>query len=122
MHIQWRLESSKYKEVDGKKVYLHNEDYHYTIDEFKKFMNDSNDLSVNIVPELDFPAHALSITKIWKEFAVKKFGTNANGKRTLVDHIDITNPEILLNLLKKFWMIIQMKEKFLIKTLEQQYI
>ncbi|WP_322960269.1 family 20 glycosylhydrolase [Mycoplasmopsis cynos] len=89
----WRLESSKYKEVDGKKVYLHNEDYHYTIDEFKKFMNDSNDLSVNIVPELDFPAHALSITKIWKEFAVKKFGTNANGKRTLVDHIDITNPE-----------------------------
>ncbi|UWV93699.1 beta-N-acetylhexosaminidase [Mycoplasmopsis cynos] len=67
----WRLESSKYKEVDGKKVYLHNEDYHYTIDEFKKFMNDSNDLSVNIVPELDFPAHALSITKIWKEFAVK---------------------------------------------------
>ncbi|UWV77850.1 family 20 glycosylhydrolase [Mycoplasmopsis cynos] len=89
----WRLESSKYKEVDGKKVYLHNEDYHYTIDEFKKFMNDSNDLSVNIVPELDFPAHALSITKIWKEFAVKKFGTNANGKRTLVDHIDITNPD-----------------------------
>ncbi|UWV92556.1 family 20 glycosylhydrolase [Mycoplasmopsis cynos] len=122
MHIHiWRLESSKYKEVDGKKVYLHNEDYHYTIDEFKKFMNDSNDLSVNIVPELDFPAHALSITKIWKEFAVKKFGTNANGKRTLVDHIDITNPD-LLNLLKKFWMIIQMKEKFLIKTLEQQYI
>ncbi|MCU9936641.1 family 20 glycosylhydrolase [Mycoplasmopsis cynos] len=36
-------------------------------------MNYTREYGVNIVPELDFPAHALSITKIWKEFAIKQF-------------------------------------------------
>ncbi|WP_322960780.1 glycoside hydrolase family 20 protein [Mycoplasmopsis cynos] len=88
----WRLESSKYKEINGKKHYLHNEDYHYTKKEFKEFMNYAHEYGVNIVPELDFPSHALSITKIWKEFAIKQFNNNTRYgslNKPLTDHIDI---------------------------------
>ncbi|WP_322959246.1 family 20 glycosylhydrolase [Mycoplasmopsis cynos] len=88
----WRLESSKYKEINGKKHYLHNEDYHYTKKEFKEFMNYAHEYGVNIVPELDFPAHALSITKIWKEFAIKQFNDKSQYgslHKPLTDHIDI---------------------------------
>ena len=41
---------------------LTSKDYYYTKDEFKEFMAYSRALGVDIIPELDVPAHALSIT------------------------------------------------------------
>ena len=41
---------------------LTSKDYYYTKEEFKEFMAYSRALGVDIIPELDVPAHALSIT------------------------------------------------------------
>ena len=83
----YRLEYSK----DG----LTSKDYYYTKDEFKEFMAYSRALGVDIIPELDVPAHALSITNYIKntlnrpDLVLNKKG----GNRPWFDHVDISKQD-----------------------------
>ena len=83
----FRLEYSQ----DG----LTSKDYYYTKEEFKSFMQDARALGVDIIPEIDVPAHALSITHYIKytlkrpDLVLEKKG----GNRPWFDHVDISNPE-----------------------------
>ena len=83
----YRLEYSK----DG----LTSEDYYYTKAEFKDFMAYSRALGVDIIPELDVPAHALSITNYIKntlnrpDLVLNKKG----GNRPWFDHVDISKQD-----------------------------
>ncbi|ADE19697.1 family 20 glycosylhydrolase [Mycoplasma crocodyli] len=93
----WRLESTV-KNNEGKTVTA--DDFYYTKEQFVEFINYSRELGIEIVPELDVPAHALSVTKIFKEFALMEFGGHGGGRRPLIDHIDIRKPEAI-TLIKK---------------------
>ena len=65
-------------------------DYFITKDEMRTFIQSQRAMGMNIVPEIDLPAHATSFTKIWPELMVQG---GAKGNRPLVDHFDITKPE-----------------------------
>lgn len=85
----FRLESSK----EG----LTSKDYFYTKQEFKSFIDDSRALGVNITPEIDVPAHALSVTNYIKntlgrdDLVLHKLG----GQRPWFDHVDISKQEAI---------------------------
>ncbi|OUP40459.1 discoidin domain-containing protein [Pseudoflavonifractor sp. An187] len=74
---------------------LTSKDYYYTKAEFKDFMAYSRALSVDIIPELDVPAHALSITNYIKntlgrpDLVLNKKG----GNRPWFDHVDISKQD-----------------------------
>ena len=74
---------------------LTSKDYYYTKAEFKEFMSYSRALGVDIIPELDVPAHALSITNYIKnelnrpDLVLNKLG----GSRPWFDHVDISKQE-----------------------------
>lgn len=74
----FRLESSNYPELTAR-------DGSYTKAEFTKFINDAAKKGVEIIPEIDFPAHTLAFTRLKPEIA----STGSNGK----DHLDITKQE-----------------------------
>ena len=86
----FRLESSK----EG----LTSKDYFYTKQEFKNFIQDSRALGVNITPEIDVPAHALSVANYIKntlqrpDLVLHKSG---NPNRPWFDHVDISKPEAI---------------------------
>ena len=48
---------------------------------------------MNIVPEIDVPAHATSFTKIWPDLMVKNKVSSLNANRPLVDHLDVSKTE-----------------------------
>ena len=66
-------------------------DYHYSKQEFRDFVEESAALGINIVPELDVPAHALALTQTFRETALVK-GQKSN-KRPWIDHVDISKQE-----------------------------
>ena len=68
-------------------------DYAYSKKEFKEFIVRSREMGVNVVPEIDVPAHASSITKVFPEMMVKNGRSPLQNKRPLIDHIDISKPE-----------------------------
>ena len=74
---------------------LTSKDYYYTKAEFKDFMAYSRALGVDIIPELDVPAHALSITNYIKntlkrpDLVLNKKG----GNRPWFDHVDISKQD-----------------------------
>ncbi|SCP98986.1 discoidin domain-containing protein [Anaerobium acetethylicum] len=82
----FRLESG-IKNSEG--VGITSTDTYYTKDEFRSFIKDSRDIGVNIIPEIDAPAHALAITKVFPELALESF----SGRRPLIDHLNLSNPE-----------------------------
>ena len=92
----YRLEYSK----DG----LTSKDYYYTKAEFKDFMAYSRALGVDIIPELDVPAHALSITNYIKntlnrpDLVLNKKG----GNRPWFDHVDISKQDGI-NIIKEIY-------------------
>ncbi|EFF41160.1 family 20 glycosylhydrolase [Mycoplasmopsis alligatoris] len=87
----WRL-TSNMKNKDGKTVT--SEDFHYTHEQFTELMNFAKDFGVEIVPELGFPAHALAVTKVFRQYALMKYDPRPGmGKRPLTDHLDISKPE-----------------------------
>lgn len=53
-------------------------DLWYTKDEFKNFIKSSRELGVNIVPEIDTPAHSLALTKVLPEL---RYGTSGTSDR-----------------------------------------
>lgn len=76
----YRLES----DIEG----LANEDVFYTKDQFRSFIKDSRIRGMNIVPEIDVPAHSLAFTKVRPDLALGTVGRQ-------IDHLDVTNPEAL---------------------------
>ncbi len=84
----FRLESDR----KGNGHQLQSKDYYYTNEEFKGFIESCKAMGVNVVPEIDVPAHALSIAKVYKELALHKAGSNG---RPWIDHMDISNPEAI---------------------------
>ena len=63
-------------------------DYSITKEQFKKFIADERAVGMNIVPEIDVPAHALSFTKVWPEL---KVSNGLHNNNPLIDHFDLTN-------------------------------
>ncbi|MGN0335062.1 MAG: discoidin domain-containing protein [Lachnospiraceae bacterium] len=82
----FRLESDiKEGGNDGKnKADLTSKDVFYTKDEFRDFINESKVYGVNIVPEIDVPAHSLALTKVRPDLR-----TGTNGRQN--DHLDLAN-------------------------------
>ncbi|HTN36468.1 MAG TPA: family 20 glycosylhydrolase, partial [Arachidicoccus sp.] len=73
----FRLENSTYPGLTAK-------DGHYTKQEFRDLQQLGRQYGVNIVPEIDVPAHALAFSKVIPEIGSKKYG---------LDHLDLHNPK-----------------------------
>ena len=77
----FRLESALGNEKGER---LTSEEYAYTKEEFAEFIATAKTYGVTVVPEIDTPAHSLSITKLYPEYALR--ATNES-----VDQIDLSN-------------------------------
>lgn len=86
----FRLESDV---RNGEGVSPTTQDYSYTKEEFRQFIQDSREIGMNIVPEIDVPAHANSFTKVFPEIKVVGEVSSLANTRPLIDHIDVRKPE-----------------------------
>lgn len=62
------------------------EDGSYTKDEFLQFILDAAAQGVEIIPEIDAPAHSLAFSRYRPSLGSKEFG---------MDHLELTNPEVI---------------------------
>lgn len=85
----FRLESG-IKNADGETATA--KDYHYSKAEFRDLIAYAVARGVRIVPELDVPAHALALTKVFPEHMVKDMKSPLTAARPLTDHLDIRQP------------------------------
>ena len=74
----FRLESEFFPELTAK-------DGSYGKDEFRQFQKDAAKMGVNIIPEIDIPAHSLAFAHYRKEFGSEKYG---------MDHLDLFNENL----------------------------
>lgn len=74
----FRMQSDTFPELTAR-------DGSYTKQEFKDLIKYAAERGVEIIPEIDFPAHSLAFTRLIPEIA----STGANGR----DHLDIDNPK-----------------------------
>lgn len=72
----FRLESDYFPGLTAK-------DGHYTKKEFKDLQAYARQYGVNIIPEIDVPAHSLAFAKLIPEIGSKAYGA---------DHLDLNNP------------------------------
>ena len=77
-------------------------DYSISKDEMRTFIQSQRALGMNIVPEIDMPAHATSFTKIWPELMVTNAVSPLNTSRPLVDHFDVSNQAAIDKILEIF--------------------
>ena len=77
----FRLESSL---KNGEGEALTSTEYAYTKEEFAQFIATAKTYGVTVVPEIDTPAHSLSITKLYPEYALRTSNES-------VDQIDLGN-------------------------------
>lgn len=77
----FRLESSM---KNGEGEALTSTEYAYTKEEFAQFIATAKTYGVTVVPEIDTPAHSLSITKLYPEYALRTSNES-------VDQIDLGN-------------------------------
>lgn len=70
-------------------------DYAITKDQMRDFIQSERALGMNIVPEIDMPAHAVAFTKVWPELAVHNTRVTTAGSttRSAIDHLDVRKPE-----------------------------
>lgn len=98
----YRLESGKTNAAGESAT---SEDLAYTKEEFRSFIKESRKIGVDIVPELDFPAHALAFTRVFPEYMSEGYNASqaAAGKyRYLIDELDISK-EGAIDLAKEIW-------------------
>lgn len=73
-------------QVNGKEQVYQNDltstDLWYTKEEFKNFIKESRALGVNIVPEIDTPAHSLALTRVLPDLRLGTWGRQN-------DHLDL---------------------------------
>ncbi|MDO4595657.1 MAG: discoidin domain-containing protein [Coriobacteriaceae bacterium] len=70
-------------------------DYAISKKDFKEFIQSERALGMNVVPEIDMPAHAVAFTRTWPELAVHGEGLSINAKRHAIDHFDLRKPEAM---------------------------
>ncbi|MFD2921258.1 family 20 glycosylhydrolase [Terrimonas rubra] len=88
-YAAFRLESSTYPGLTAK-------DGSYTKKEFKALQEEARLYGVNIIPEIDVPAHSLAFTRLFPEIGSKQYG---------MDHLDLENPktyEVIDNVFKEY--------------------
>ncbi len=73
----FRLENDTYPGLASK-------DGHYTKKQFKDLQKKAFRYGIKIIPEIDVPAHSLSISKVIPEVSSDKYGK---------DHLDLSNPK-----------------------------
>lgn len=73
----FRLESTTYPELTAK-------DGSYTKKEFSQLQEHAEDLGIEIIPEIDIPAHSLAFSHYLPEIGSKEYG---------MDHLDLFNPK-----------------------------
>ncbi len=78
-YAAFRIESELFPELTAK-------DGFYSKDEFRQFQKDAAKMGVNIIPEIDVPAHSLAFTHFRKELGTEKYG---------MDHLDLYNPNVI---------------------------
>ena len=88
----FRLESDIANESGQR---LASEEYAYTKEEFDQFIETAKIYGVTVVPEIDTPAHSLSITKMYPEYAL-------TGRPESVDQINLDNADAVA-LVKTIW-------------------
>lgn len=92
LYSGFRLESNiKNEEGEG----LTSTDLYYTKKEFMQFIEDAAVYGVEIVPEIDTPAHCLFITKVFPNLGL-------SGNPESADHLDLSKAETT-GLVKKLW-------------------
>ena len=88
-YAAFRLENDRYPGLTAK-------DGHYTKQEFRELQALGRQYGVLIVPEIDVPAHALSLTHAVPAIGSKKYG---------MDHLDLHNPltdTVVHNIFKEY--------------------
>ena len=78
-YAAFRIESELFPELTAK-------DGYYGKDEFRQFQKDAAKIGVNVIPEIDVPAHSLAFTHFRKELGTQKYG---------MDHLDLYNPNVI---------------------------
>lgn len=78
-YAAFRIESELFPELTAK-------DGFYSKDEFRQYQKDAAKIGVNIIPEIDVPAHSLAFTHFRKELGTEKYG---------MDHLDLYNPMVI---------------------------
>ena len=78
-YAAFRLESERFPGLTA-------EDGSYTKAEFRQFILDAAKLGVEIIPEIDTPAHSLCFSHYRPSLGSKEFG---------MDHLELTNPEVI---------------------------
>lgn len=74
---------------------LTSQDYFYTAEEVAEFIEEAKHYGISVVPEIDTPAHSLSITKLFPQYAL-------TVRNEAVDQIDLSNQEAV-DLVKGIW-------------------
>ncbi len=74
---------------------LTSSDYAYSTEEFAALIETAKTYGVSIVPEIDTPAHSLSFTKLFPEYAL-------TVRNEAVDQIDLSNPEAI-EIIQDIW-------------------
>ena len=64
------------------------EDYSISKEEMRTFIQTQRALGMNIVPEIDVPAHAMAFTKIWPELSIDN---EVRSGHTLIDHFNLSD-------------------------------
>lgn len=82
-YAAFRLESDIVPEAGGKALTA--KDYAYSKEEFKAFVADSAKIGVNIVPEIDVPAHAKSIADAFPSIRLR-----GQSGHSWNDHLDLS--------------------------------
>jgi len=78
-YAAFRIESELFPELTAR-------DGYYTKGEFRDLIHYAQKMGVEIVPEIDAPAHALAFTHYRPSLGSEEFG---------VDHLDLTNPDVI---------------------------
>ncbi|MDO4332025.1 MAG: family 20 glycosylhydrolase [Eubacteriales bacterium] len=92
LYAGFRLESDLKNEAgEG----ITSSDLFYTKEEFAQFIEDAAAYGVEVVPEIDTPAHSLAFTKVFPELGLSRNPESA-------DQLDLSNPEAV-ELGKALW-------------------
>lgn len=92
LYAGFRLESDIKNE---KGVGITADDFYYTKEEFAKFVEEAAVYGVEVVPEIDTPAHSLFITSVFPQLGL-------SGNPESADQLDLSNPETV-ELMKMLW-------------------
>ena len=93
-YAAFRLESGVKNEQTGESATA--KDYFITKDDMRSFIQTQRSYGMNIVPEIDMPAHAVAFTRAFPDLAVMDATvTTRPADRWAVDHLDLRNPKTM---------------------------